>query len=107
MLEALGVSECCARSSVIEDTPDLFCWMTRNAGSERLKIRRRIRRVVDTRAAVKTAVDQFAPASSVCGLRDTAGIGGNSCDLKILQEIIDLWRKPGGVTRFNDSVPRI
>ena len=105
MLEALGVSECCAGSSVIEDAPDFFCWMTRDGGSESLKIRRRIRRVVNTRAAVKTAVDQFAPASSVSGLRDTGRVGGNSCDLKTLQESIDLRGEPGGVARFNDGIP--
>jgi len=107
MLEALGISECSARSSVIEDAPDLFCWMSRDSGSERSKIRCRIRRVVNARAAVKTAVDQFAPASGASSLRDTGGVGGNSCDPKTLQEIVDLGGEPGGVARLYDSIPGI
>ncbi len=54
---------------------------------------------------METAIDQFAPASGVCSLRDAGGVGGNSCDPKTLQEIIDLRGEPGCVARLYDSIP--
>lgn len=104
VLQSEGITERSATCGVVKDAPDVLgLRLMSNCGRKGLQKVFCIGRVVHSRAAVKTIVDEFVPATRIHGIGDWCGVRSDSGNLEPFEEMIGFGDKPTGMAWFEDS----